>query len=342
MRRADTPLVVADATDPAVAPGMAERTRVVVTTAGSLPALRFGAPRGVRATGHRLSRSLRRTRVDAPDDRRARRAGQGVGRAHPVLLRLRLPAVGARRVVLPAGGEGTTRRRRPAGEGPSARLRRRGLGRLGGHHGTPPSRPRQADPAVARLLAGSRSASSPDSAGPTQPTDDRQLDDPDVGPVVPFMLGADRLHERASLELPDGASVRRRLRLRRDAGRRPRRDADGRQATGRLPKPGEGPTRETREAGSFDVLFIGLACDGRQVRVSVKGDRDPGYGSTSKMIAETALCLLDADDVAGGHVDTGGRAPAAPDGPTSGPRRTHVHRRDDGRVICHAPALSGR
>ncbi len=55
--------------------------------------------------------------------------------------------------------------------------------------------------------------------------------------------------------------------------------------------------RATREAGSFDLLFIGLAADGRQVRSSVKGTRDPGYGCTSMMLAETALCLLDADDV---------------------------------------------
>jgi short subunit dehydrogenase-like uncharacterized protein len=43
---------------------------------------------------------------------------------------------------------------------------------------------------------------------------------------------------------------------------------------------------------------VGIAPDGRQVRASVKGDRDPGYGSTSKMIAECAVCLLrDASDV---------------------------------------------
>lgn len=66
------------------------------------------------------------------------------------------------------------------------------------------------------------------------------------------------------------------------------------------PKPGEGPSREEREAGYYDLLFVGLAEDGRQVRGSVRGDRDPGYGSTSKIIAETALCLIDADDVAGG------------------------------------------
>jgi ribonuclease PH len=32
---------------------------------------------------------------------------------------------------------------------------------------------------------------------------------------------------------------------------------------------------------------------GRSLRAVVTGDRDPGYGSTSKMIAEAALCLLD-------------------------------------------------
>jgi len=67
------------------------------------------------------------------------------------------------------------------------------------------------------------------------------------------------------------------------------------------PKPGEGPSKEEREAGYFDLLFLGIAPDGRQVRVAVKGDRDPGYGCTAKMIAESAICLVrDATDVAGG------------------------------------------
>jgi short subunit dehydrogenase-like uncharacterized protein len=67
------------------------------------------------------------------------------------------------------------------------------------------------------------------------------------------------------------------------------------------PQPGEGPTKEEREAGHYDVLFVGIAEDGRQVRVSVAGDMDPGYGSTSKMIAESAICLVrEAADVPGG------------------------------------------
>jgi short subunit dehydrogenase-like uncharacterized protein len=67
------------------------------------------------------------------------------------------------------------------------------------------------------------------------------------------------------------------------------------------PKPGEGPSKEERESGHFDLLFLGLAADGRQVRVAVAGDRDPGYACTSKMIAESAICLVrEASDVPGG------------------------------------------
>ena len=67
------------------------------------------------------------------------------------------------------------------------------------------------------------------------------------------------------------------------------------------PQPGEGPSRAEREAGYYDLLFLGEDAAGHQARVTVKGDRDPGYGSTSKMITEAAVCLLqDASEVAGG------------------------------------------
>jgi short subunit dehydrogenase-like uncharacterized protein len=66
-------------------------------------------------------------------------------------------------------------------------------------------------------------------------------------------------------------------------------------------KPGDGPSKEERENGFYDILFVGIAPDGKQVRVAVKGDRDPGYGSTSKMISECAICLLrDTPQVAAG------------------------------------------
>jgi short subunit dehydrogenase-like uncharacterized protein len=65
------------------------------------------------------------------------------------------------------------------------------------------------------------------------------------------------------------------------------------------PKPGEGPTKEERDTGFYDVLFVGEYPDGRRLLYSVKGDRDPGYGSTSKMIAETAIALTENDGPGG-------------------------------------------
>lgn len=70
------------------------------------------------------------------------------------------------------------------------------------------------------------------------------------------------------------------------------------------PKPGEGPTKEERDAGFYDVLFIAEYPDGRTARLSVKGDKDPGYGSTSKMLAETGIALIDCQ--APGGVTTPG------------------------------------
>ena len=68
-----------------------------------------------------------------------------------------------------------------------------------------------------------------------------------------------------------------------------------------VPKPGEGPSKESRDSGSYDMLFTGVDDGEIKINVSVKGEGDPGYSSTSKMIAESALCLLDqAKDVPGG------------------------------------------
>ncbi len=64
-------------------------------------------------------------------------------------------------------------------------------------------------------------------------------------------------------------------------------------------KPGDGPSKEEREAGFYDILFIGEYPDGTRIRANVTGDRDPGYGSTSKMLAETGIALL-ANDGPGG------------------------------------------
>ncbi len=73
------------------------------------------------------------------------------------------------------------------------------------------------------------------------------------------------------------------------------------------PKPGEGPSKKEREEGMYNVLLIGEAKDGKKINVTVTGDRDPGYGSTSKIIAEAAVCLA-KDDV----VEVGGIYTSAP------------------------------
>lgn len=61
------------------------------------------------------------------------------------------------------------------------------------------------------------------------------------------------------------------------------------------PKPGEGPTKEERENGHYDVLFVGEMPDGETIHYGVKGKYDPGYGSTSRMISETGIALLNSD-----------------------------------------------
>ena len=62
-----------------------------------------------------------------------------------------------------------------------------------------------------------------------------------------------------------------------------------------LPKPGEGPSPELQQTGFFKLLLIGKLADGRILRSQVTGDQDPGYGSTSKMLSESAVCLARDD-----------------------------------------------
>ena len=70
-----------------------------------------------------------------------------------------------------------------------------------------------------------------------------------------------------------------------------------------LPAPGEGPNAEQREKGFFDIYLYGLHPDDgdKDMIARVTGDRDPGYGSTSKMLGEAAVCLaMDDLDCDGG------------------------------------------
>jgi len=76
-----------------------------------------------------------------------------------------------------------------------------------------------------------------------------------------------------------------------------------RAVSGRLPQPGDGPSKQKREAGFFDIHLRGEhpTDASKSLRGRIHGDRDPGYGSTSKMLGESAVCLAkDAISVAGG------------------------------------------
>ena len=152
----------------------------------------------------------------------------------------------------------------------------------------------------------------PDFQGPKQPPGNRPMLDEDLQAwVTPFFManintrnvhrsnmlmgfpyGRDFVYDEMQITGPgeEGEALARRIVA-----------ANNKMATSAVPKPGEGPSKEERETGYYDLLFVAIAPDGRQVRASVKGDRDPGYGSTSKMISECAICLLrDTPEVSGG------------------------------------------
>jgi short subunit dehydrogenase-like uncharacterized protein len=68
-----------------------------------------------------------------------------------------------------------------------------------------------------------------------------------------------------------------------------------------LSKPGEGPDRDLQQSGFFNLSQIGKLPDGTIIRGKITGDQDPGYGSTSKMLSECAVCLAkDELDAKGG------------------------------------------
>ncbi|MGB1465361.1 MAG: saccharopine dehydrogenase family protein [Alcanivorax nanhaiticus] len=58
-----------------------------------------------------------------------------------------------------------------------------------------------------------------------------------------------------------------------------------------VPQPGEGPSPEAQKAGFYDIRLVGHTAKGETIKVKVTGDADPGYGSTAKLLGESAVCL---------------------------------------------------
>lgn len=68
-----------------------------------------------------------------------------------------------------------------------------------------------------------------------------------------------------------------------------------------LPKPGEGPSARSREAGWFLCELLGVAADGRRVHGLMRHRGDPSNQATVCFVCELALCLaLHEPDLPGG------------------------------------------
>lgn len=145
-------------------------------------------------------------------------------------------------------------------------------------------------------------ALTPGFEGPKQPSGEKPLHDPDLGAEVgPFMMAVINTKNVHRSNYLLGHAYGTDFAYDEMIVLKPGAPAPFTAERGKVPKPGEGPSKEEREAGSYDLVLIGIDSDGRQVRAAVRGDRDPGYGSTAKMIAEAALCLVqDCKDVPGG------------------------------------------
>ena len=167
------------------------------------------------------------------------------------------------------------------------------------------------DPSIFNILINPHSLT-PSGTGPEQPADNAAREDADLGVwVAPFIMaainaknvhrsnallgyayGKDFLYDEMMVAGPG------------DAGRQladAMAETDMMAAVENPPKPGEGPSKEEREAGDYDILVYGKAADGTLLKAAVKGDMDPGYGSTSKMLAEAGVCLAnDGIDKPGG------------------------------------------
>ena len=164
------------------------------------------------------------------------------------------------------------------------------------------------DPSLIALMT-DPFALTPGFKGPEQPKGDKVEEDKDLGATVgPFVMAAINTRNVHRSNLLTGHAYGQDLVYDEmvvvdpNAPPAPALGAEG------GPKPGEGPSKEERESGFFDVAFIGLGAGGERLTVAVTGDKDPGYGCTSKMIGESAICLINEAADAPGGVWTPGAA----------------------------------
>jgi short subunit dehydrogenase-like uncharacterized protein len=293
---ASLPLVVADAHDPAALAAMARRTKVVITTTG--PYQLYGSDLVAACVG---------AGTDYVD-----LTGESNWIAAMIAAHHAMAKESGARIVFSCGfdsipfdlGVWFVQREAAARLGaPAPRVRGRVRDVVGGLSGgtlasgmATMAAARQ-DPSVGELLA-DPFALTPGFVGPAQPDGDTTYEDKVTGSwVTSFMMAGinTKAVHRTNFLLghPWGEGFQYDEMQMIDG---PPRDGATPAAafgfgSGPMPKPGEGPTKAEREAGYYDLLFVAEAPDGRTVRAAVRGDMDPGYGSTAKILAEAGLAL---------------------------------------------------
>ena len=294
---ADLPLVVADAADVVALKAMADRARAIITTTG--PYQLYGSP---------LVAACAASGCDYVD-----LAGESNWIAEMIAQHDAGAKASGARLVFSCGfdsipfdlGVWFVQREAAARLGaPAKRVRGRVRGMVGTlsggtfASGMATMMAAQKDPSVGVLLA-NPFALTPGFTGAPQPDGDTPYEDKVAGGWVgSFMMAGinTKAVHRTNFLLgnPWGEDVRYDEMLMLPGAPKPGKPAGGGFDFGGAapPQPGEGPSREEREAGSYDILFIAEGADGATVRAAVKGDMDPGYGSTSKMLAEAALALV--------------------------------------------------
>ena len=294
------PLIVADAADPASLDAMVRRTKAVITTVGPYqlygePLLAACAAAGTDYLDLSGEPSWMAAMIPA-HDAAARASGARI-----------LFSCGFDSIPFELGVFHTQALARRHLGHPVSHISGRVRDMRGGLSGGTAARGRatmaaiQADPALLAVMF-DPFALTPGFTGPAQPRGDKPKFDELLGVQVgPFMMaaintknvhrsnllqdhayGADFTYDEMAI-VADGAKTE-----------FPSLTGDD------VPKPGEGPSKHERETGFYDLVFVGVDAGGRQVRGAVHGDKDPGYASTSKLIAETAICLIARAGVPGG------------------------------------------
>ncbi|WP_315799655.1 saccharopine dehydrogenase family protein [Bradyrhizobium sp. SZCCHNS3002] len=306
----DTPLIAADASDPASLQAMVAQTKLVLTTVGPY-----------QLYGNELVAACAETGTDYVD-----LCGEPVWMRQMIDKHQATAEKSGARIVFSCGFDSVPfelgvyfvqqQARRVLGA-PAARVKGRVRGMSGTLSGGTSASAKATFDAVAKDLSlvailKDAFALTPGFKGPKQPSGNKPVYEEDLQSwTAPFMMalintrnvhrsnmlmgfpyGQDFVYDEMVLTGPGEKG---------EANAKKVMAANAEKTGPNAPKPGEGPSKEERENGYYNLLFVAIAPDGRQVRASVKGNRDPGYGSTSKMISECAVGLLrDGAGVKGG------------------------------------------